>query len=304
MTTVVLISSLCSHAHIYFPALQPCTPASACSGSGECALGYETPEDSCVGCVQGYYKISGECKKCPALAGLFLGLYIGVVVIFGVFGLILVKKGPSIAVAGVGIDYYQVLSIFVSFDVRWPGPVKEVLNVVSISNMNIELVSPQCTVKFDYHQKWLAIEFGPIALILLGIVAYYSILGKKACAVCCAKRCGIGKAKERKHGKLTKHGNAMIGVTILMFQFIYIYCTKTAFEVFACEPKEDGREYMYFEPKIRCWEGNHLYEKRREGKRRNEKEREGLRRYYRCVRVWRVWLVRSLRREEKRGAVF
>ena len=84
------------------------TPASACSGSGKCALGYETPDTSCVGCIIGYYKISGECKKCPDLAGLFLGLYIGVVVIFCGAGLFLIKKGPSIAVAGVGIDYYQV----------------------------------------------------------------------------------------------------------------------------------------------------------------------------------------------------
>jgi hypothetical protein len=44
-----------------------------------------------------------------------------------------------------------------------------------------------------------------------------------------------------------------------MFQFVYIYCTKTAFEPFACIDKEDGKSYMRFEPKIRCGEGHHIW---------------------------------------------
>jgi hypothetical protein len=39
-------------------------------------------------------------------------------VVFGIIGLLLVKKGPSIAVTGIGVDYYQVLSIFISFDIK------------------------------------------------------------------------------------------------------------------------------------------------------------------------------------------
>ena len=99
-----------------------CTPASACQGSGNCAAGYETPENSCVGCVDQYYRLSGECVKCPTLAGLFLALYIGLAVVFGIFGLLLVKKGPSIAVTGIVVDYYQVLSIFISFDIKVNTP--------------------------------------------------------------------------------------------------------------------------------------------------------------------------------------
>ena len=129
-----------------------CTPKSACSGGGKCAVGYETPENFCVGCQKrsygvnasrGYYKLSGECKECPELAGLFLALYASALLVFGVLGVAVIKKGPSVAVLGVGIDYYQVLSIFIAFDIRWPSEVREVLNVVSISNLNIELVSPQ-----------------------------------------------------------------------------------------------------------------------------------------------------------------
>ena len=229
-----------------------CTPESACRGGGKCAVGYETPDNNCVGCVKKFYKLSGECKPCPESAGLLLAIYIAVVVVFGVFGLLLVKKGPSVAVTGVGIDYYQVLSIFVGFGIKWPAPVKDVLNVVSVSNMNIELVSPQCSIDFEYHQKWLVIELAPLGLGLFALFGYTVILLKKVVW----HKAGF-KGKKRAHGNLHRHANAIIGATILMFQFIYIYCTKTAFEIFACETKENGKSYMYFEPEIECWTGIH-----------------------------------------------
>jgi hypothetical protein len=234
-----------------------CSPAAACQGGGTCAVGYETPDNNCVGCVKQFYKLSGECKPCPDTAGLLLGIYIGVVVIFGIFGLLLVKKGPSVAVTGVGIDYYQVLSIFVGFGIKWPTPVKDVLNIVSISNMNIELVSPQCTIDFDYSQKWLAIEFAPLGLGILALVGYGVVLLKKVIGRFVWRVAGLKGGKKREHGNLHRHANAIIGAIILMFQFIYIYCTKTAFEIFACEAKENGKSYMYFEPEIECWVGIH-----------------------------------------------
>ena len=136
---------------------------------------------------------------------------------------------------------------------------KDVLNVVSISNMNIELVSPQCTVSFEYHQKWIVIMLAPVGLICLALIGYAVLYVKKAGFTCLWRKMGWTKGKKRKHGNLHRHANALIGATILMFQFVYIYCTKTAFEPFACIDKEDGKSYMRFEPKIRCGEGHHLW---------------------------------------------
>jgi hypothetical protein len=236
-----------------------CTPEAACRGGGMCAVGYVTPDNNCVGCEKQFYKLAGECKPCPDTAGLMLGIYIAVVILFGIFGLLLVKKGPSVAVTGVGLDYYQVLSIFVGFGIKWPAPVKDILNVVSISNMNIELVSPQCTIDFEYHQKWLAIEFAPLGLGILALVGYGVVLLKKVASNYVWHANGWKGGKKREHGDLHRHLNAIVGATILMFQFCYIYCTKTAFEVFACETKENGRSYMYFDPEVECWTGNHAW---------------------------------------------
>jgi hypothetical protein len=125
--------------------------------------------------------------------------------------------------------------------------------------MNIELVSPQCTVSFEYHQKWIVIMLAPVGLICLALIGYAVLYVKKAGFTCLWRKMGWTKGKKRKHGNLHRHANALIGATILMFQFVYIYCTKTAYEPFACIDKEDGKSYMRFEPKIRCGEGHHLW---------------------------------------------
>jgi hypothetical protein len=125
--------------------------------------------------------------------------------------------------------------------------------------MNIELVSPQCTIKFDYHHKWLFVELMPIALIVVTLIGHYVVLLKKRCEQHCYSRMVCWKLKRRDHGQMHRHTNAMIGGLILTFQYMYVYCTTTAFEVFSCETKEDGSSTMYFEPKIRCGEGVHKW---------------------------------------------
>ena len=67
------------------------------------------------------------------------------------------------------------------------------------------------------------------------------------------------KVKIRSHGEMHRHANAIVGSLIMLFQFAYLYCTKTAFEPLSCIDKEDGKSYMRFEPKIRCGEGDHLW---------------------------------------------
>ena len=91
-------------------------------------------------------------------------------------------------------------------------------------------------------------------LVLVAILGYYTLLFKKFLAVEAKHRVKATwiKIKNRTHGKIGRHASAIIGAVILMFYFAYIYCTKTALEVFACETKESGRSTMVFEPKIDC----------------------------------------------------
>ena len=143
----------------------------------------------------------------------------------------------------------QVLSIFSSFNIRWPGPIKSVLNAVSISNLNVELVSPQCTFEFTYQQKWLVIQMAPILIVLGAVAIHYMIACRK-------KTCPSKKHRLQALRGIVpnRHLNSIIGALILLFYFVYIYCTKVALEVFSCEKKKNDVSYMRFDASVVCWE--------------------------------------------------
>jgi len=47
----------------------------------------------------------------------------------------------NISILSIGVDYFQVLSIFSGLRVRWPFWVKEVLQILSLFNFNIDIAA-------------------------------------------------------------------------------------------------------------------------------------------------------------------
>ena len=90
-----------------------CTPAAACLQGDQCAVGYETKQDSCERCSDRYYELNGECEKCPENSAMWLVIYIIAILIGGLLSVVVMKKGPSVAVLGLGVDYYQIMAIFI-----------------------------------------------------------------------------------------------------------------------------------------------------------------------------------------------
>ena len=44
----------------------------------------------------------------------------------------------------IGVDYFQILSIFSGLRVKWPFWVKEMLQIMSLFNFNIDIAGPEC----------------------------------------------------------------------------------------------------------------------------------------------------------------
>lgn len=162
-----------------------CEPSEACLGAvlqpdgsylnASCATGYTGRV--CGACVPlRYYRLQEQCKKCPAYADL-LWVALACAAFGGVFFLLWSSKpgdmklySPSIA-----LTYVQMLALFHSFDVNWPNIVITTYNAASITNLNIELFSPECSVKLDFFSKW-SFKMG-VPLIAAGIfTVYYSAL--------------------------------------------------------------------------------------------------------------------------------
>ena len=119
-----------------------CSPPSSCLGSNFCGVGYGGAR--CDTCSDGYYQRSGECVLCPASpAALFIGF--AIIVLAAAMGAYwLNKKAVNTTTVAIGVDYFQVIAIFLGAQVQWPEPVKELFNILSAFNLNIEVVAPEC----------------------------------------------------------------------------------------------------------------------------------------------------------------
>ena len=47
------------------------------------------------------------------------------------------KKGGTVSSIAIGVDYFQVLSIFVRSKIKWPEQIKELLRLFSVFNLNM-----------------------------------------------------------------------------------------------------------------------------------------------------------------------
>lgn len=78
----------------------------------------------CMRCLKGaYYRINGRCEKCPnSPAGMFV--LAAVVLIFAIaVAYWMNRRKISIALVAIGVDYAQVLSMFVS-TINWPAELR------------------------------------------------------------------------------------------------------------------------------------------------------------------------------------
>ncbi|RYY31761.1 hypothetical protein EON62_06240, partial [archaeon] len=128
--------------------ISPCVPQSACVGDNYCAEGYDSaaPYFRCNVCKRGFYRRYGECVPCSNnLSALIIGFTaIGLVLIAA--GYLLQRYRISPAVASVGVDFFQVISIFADSKVPWPPVIKQLYYILSSFNLNIDLIQVECLV--------------------------------------------------------------------------------------------------------------------------------------------------------------
>jgi len=217
----------------------PCDPADSCLGDNHCAYGYTSkpPMWRCASCDTGFYKRAGECIKCPdSPAALFIG-FILLILVAGGIGFMLNKRQVNIAVISIGVDYFQVLAIFSQSRIKWPPIVKELLHVLSAFNLNIEIVAPECLIPdVSYKQKFWFIMLLPVSVggLMLGGI-FTSIFIYKA----------LIKGMPKK--KWFTHTPTLVSSTLILLYMLYLYLTRTIFDVFNCTPTMPPDGYTYLQ---------------------------------------------------------
>ena len=117
----------------------------ACVASTRCAL--------CT--AQEYYRIDGKCETCPSNPELIIiGFIVGVIFVsIGCY--VLDRRNFNLAFISIGVDYFQVLAIFASVDIRWPTAIKSIFRLLSFFNLDLDIAAPECILpEFSYEYKF------------------------------------------------------------------------------------------------------------------------------------------------------
>lgn len=52
------------------------------------------------------------------------------------------SKKVNIAFVSIGVDYFQVISMFANSHVTWPEAIKQLFYILSVFNFNLEIMAP------------------------------------------------------------------------------------------------------------------------------------------------------------------
>jgi hypothetical protein len=228
-----------------------CVPPSACRGNGQlgdaqCAVGYY--KDRCASCVNRYYRLGDACKPCPSLAWLYILTFVVVLALLMFAAYWLSKKRINLSALGVGVDFLQVVSMFASFNFAWPVQLRGILNTVSASNLNIQLLAPECSLKFSFTAQWTSVALIPV-LVVGSVVAAGGgmiLVWKVRCEV------------ERRYRKvprapLPRPDTAPLeGLAFTALYFLYLQEVKNSITLFDCTTNDLGQRILDAQADVRC----------------------------------------------------
>ncbi|KAA0150026.1 hypothetical protein FNF31_07112 [Cafeteria roenbergensis] len=228
------------------PAFAPCEPKWACLGANLCSEGYTS--ERCSQCVQGkYYRINGQCEKCPDQPWLIFVLFFLAAAVLSFAAWMLNARQVNIAFVAIGVDYFQVLALFARARVRWPNILKGLFRWLSAFNLNIELAAPECAIpEVTFSLKWFLV----MALPVTAAGMLLSVFGASYAYKTFIKRVA---AKDR-----SSHAHALVSVFIVMMYVGYLTLTRMTLDVFNCSPTDppDGNLYMSGMTDVVCFESD------------------------------------------------
>ena len=259
----------------------PCEPAEACLGMNVCEDGYT--RNKCAQCCDVYnqnlrdpatgallldefghpqlntecindegeplkfYRLNGLCEPCPSNPWLLVAMFFSAFVVFGLIAWTLRRKKVELTILSIGIDYFQVLSIFASTRVSWPQSIENLYNYLSAFNFNLNITAPECSFTLRYRDKWLGFMMIPLLIgLVLAIIFFSKVIYKRT-------------IRHIRGARLYSHGNKMIGTTIIIFYLMYLFMAETSLEMLNCievisdDGISDGKQYLSASPDVVCY---------------------------------------------------
>jgi len=143
-----------------------CSPDEACKNDQCVSPPYGNRQGACNKCVEGYYRKDRLCVECPRTAALVLA--IGVIFFF-VALLVILKFSKTSEVNSfafqISLGFIQLISIYATLPFNWPAATTTMFDVLSFTNFNIDLFSPECAISSSYWSKWVLKMMFPVIAV-------------------------------------------------------------------------------------------------------------------------------------------
>ncbi|KAG2933989.1 hypothetical protein PC115_g5297 [Phytophthora cactorum] len=209
-----------------------CDPMYACLGANKCAEGYT--DIRCGECETNYHKLNSECNSCPDNKWGSIAIVVICLGVASIVSYLLTRKGVSLGLLSIGIDYFQTLSIFGNARISWPSSLINLFSTLSAFNLNLELIAPECfSFQVSYENKWFIIELFPLVVGATSLGIFAALYAYK-------------RFIKRRRTRLTSHLPQLFGSTLVMMYYLFLYLTRTTLDVFNCVGTipSDGKLYM------------------------------------------------------------
>jgi predicted outer membrane repeat protein len=146
------------------------------TGAASCELGYEGPV--CALCSPGYRHWGGKCSPCGSNASLAVPA-LGIIA-FVAFLVYIFRKPLKTAVGTVIFSTVlfvaQILGLLKEYDINWPQSVGRLVEVLDITNFNMESLTPGCSgSKSSYYDTYITAVVVPPSVTLFCILVYISM---------------------------------------------------------------------------------------------------------------------------------
>jgi hypothetical protein len=220
-----------------------CYPSSACQSTGfnletSCSSGYVG--FVCGECDKDFYRAGSICKKCPSLLTTLGVLSAAVILVLFILVRLVISRVKIPTDVRISLQAMQILALFSTVTVKWPPSVLSVFGFLSFSNLNIELLSPECAFKVTFWQKYFLNANLPFILffcVLILLSIHASVQRKKASF------------------KLSRVMKRMVSLLSFSLITLHTLMISNSLSPLKCTLQSDGRWTLKNFPSENCFEG-------------------------------------------------
>jgi len=212
----------------------------------------------CSQCNPGtHFRLDGECEPCPETPWLIpLMLVLGA--IFGTAMMVVMRKqNVNTTIINIGIDYFQVVSLFARSKAQWPADFKIALRWFSLFQFDIDLVAPEClpmaTGWVTFESKWWVKVLIPFIGGFFVTLAMAYLGFRRICKRMLDKKMTKQERREARKNELPLSTQVISMINTLIY-FLYIGICRAALSIFNCVDTKPitGRKFLAAEPMEEC----------------------------------------------------